>query len=232
MNKKEIIWLKALNNIRKQLEEKNCKYFLDTGTLLGAIRDHSFIPWDNDIDLAVVDCDNRHDIIRSICQYMYEAGYNVTATIDEIDIFDNTGLLDLGVKFYHLDDDYYWAVLGKVEGSGVCHSLYMSLSRSIIFKKGYSVYFVKSIISYLLNVISYITPSFVVNFLLRKSAVKSNVIKIPRSLLSDFINYIFYETEFKVPKNKEDYLSWRYGETWMKPNPHYDYTTDDKAINK
>ncbi len=231
MTKKDEIWLDALDKITNLLESANCNYFLDTGTLLGAVRDHSFIPWDNDIDLAVVDCINQQKLIYTICHEMYKLGYNVTASSDEIDIFDQTGVLDLGVKFYHKDSDYYWAVLGKVEGSEVAHSLYMSLSRNIIYKKGYSRYRLKSILSKLLRTISYITPKFVTDYCLEKSVVKSNRITIPEYLLNKTISFPFYGKEYRIPEKYEHYLTYRYGE-WERPNPKYNYLADDGAIGK
>ncbi|MCT7630174.1 LicD family protein [Aliarcobacter butzleri] len=40
--------------ICKLLEENHISYYIDHGTLLGIIRDEALIPWDKDIDLAVL----------------------------------------------------------------------------------------------------------------------------------------------------------------------------------
>ena len=46
------------------LEEKEIRYFIDHGTLLGIVRDGDIIPWDDDIDISI----HEDDIDKTVCQ--------------------------------------------------------------------------------------------------------------------------------------------------------------------
>lgn len=60
--------LNILLELKKATEENNLRFFISGGSLLGAIRHHGFIPWDDDIDV----CMPRPDYDK-LCQ-LYREG--------------------------------------------------------------------------------------------------------------------------------------------------------------
>ena len=61
----KVIMLETLRSIDKCCRENNIDYSLSWGTMIGAIRHHGFIPWDDDIDLMM----SRKDYNRFIEVY-------------------------------------------------------------------------------------------------------------------------------------------------------------------
>ena len=56
--------LEVLNDIDKACTENGIQYFAEWGTLLGAVRHHGFIPWDDDMDIAML----REDYMRFLSE--------------------------------------------------------------------------------------------------------------------------------------------------------------------
>lgn len=57
LRKVQLEQLEMLKEIKRVCELLGIKYFLDSGTLLGAIRHEGFIPWDDDLDIAMLRSD-------------------------------------------------------------------------------------------------------------------------------------------------------------------------------
>ncbi len=54
LNETQRYILQVLREVLKVLDELNIPYYMQGGTMLGAIRHEGFIPWDDDVDLGII----------------------------------------------------------------------------------------------------------------------------------------------------------------------------------
>lgn len=230
LSDKERRWLDALKEFRAALDEVDFPYFIDTGTLLGAIRENRFIPWDNDVDFGTIRNQNTHQKLAAASRKLHDAGYSYVRT-DQGTYFVKEPDIEFGIMFYEREGDSYVGEFRRMSFpygalSNIIYLWKAVMSGFIVDYNGHT--FGKKIRHLLLK----ITGSRVFRPEQQFSKAFSLEIKriaIPASFFDNLISVELYGTGYPAPNPPEDYLSWRYGE-WRTPVSNYNYFEEDRSI--
>jgi len=76
----------------KLLNNQEVQYWIDSGTLLGSVRHGGMIPWDDDIDIAVLDTSENKKKIKSIKKDLEKYNLGIVKTYYGFKIYDMDGL--------------------------------------------------------------------------------------------------------------------------------------------
>ena len=89
-----------LLDIKTVCDENNIDYILIDGTLLGAVRHHGFIPWDDDIDLGML----RSEYLRFADAFRKKFGdkYIIGEPLDKDYVFKAVKIFKPGTKFVEI----------------------------------------------------------------------------------------------------------------------------------
>lgn len=225
---KEQRWLRALSDVVGALTNTGIEFFLDSGTLLGAVRDGAFIPWDNDIDLGTVNChcdDNR--LIAALQNLCSDNRFTANICINGACLMSESGV-EINIKFYELHDDCAYAD----------YSYWKHESRVKVFLHNSSLnYHTATIgggfICKIKQLILMISPVLrpIIRLLISHQLAKVDLhSKVKKTHLIPLSTMSFYGNEYPSPAKKIEYLVERYGENWNRPVKNYDYTRDDLSM--
>ena len=237
INKNESILIDLLKQIKKTLDKNGVNFWLDCGTLLGAVRDGRFIEWETDIDLGSFEKDVSEDLKNMLFVELRGKGFNVGVYGNHMNIGKNNVCADL--KFYVLNDDF--AIEPKFTPKNSLGFLLNYFCKALLAPENIEVnkkrsFFIRLIMKVLIS-ISQILPE-----LLRKRIAKtlctlyvkfgSNDITemVPAKYFSKFVRFEFYNVEFNVPEQKGKYLLYRYGKDWMTPRKDWITEKDDGSV--
>lgn len=74
-NKIMVVLRNMLRDTNNILKLHNIQYWIDGGTLLGAVRHHDIIPWDDDADICILEDDEKRFL--ALKPIFYSAGYDI-----------------------------------------------------------------------------------------------------------------------------------------------------------
>lgn len=256
----QLLQLKMLKKLDRICSEFNLEYFIIAGTLLGAKRHNGFIPWDSDIDIAML----REDYDRLISNHK---AFNEIGSIDAPEInpscFSGFAKLKLkdtlfvekgnhqdisGIYIDIFPLDFYNSNQNRYVNS-IFHRCYKVLIRLRALKNGkyFSSSLPKSILIWILLFPFFFLPMKLVNKMIFKlrskgSTQHKNYVNnfnskygLNRQLMSIEIyrpsSKIFFEGhEFDAPNKSDEWLRKIYGENWNFISPEYSINKTEKLL--
>lgn len=240
-DKEHEILLQLLKDAKKILNKNDIIFWLDCGTLLGAIRNNGFIPWDNDVDIGCWKSKNDYFVKQKLRLEFQSLNYDVYATDHWMHIYLK-GLPGVG-----LDINFYTIENGMAVTAGspiyktmdnnmakLANHLIRSLYNKRIYAKRYQTIF--KLCYCFTNAFFTLAPSNskerFLNFLIhiRKVTSGHKAEVVQKCYFENLIQISVFDGCYKVPKDSEDYLEMRYGSDWKVPKKQWDTFTQDGTV--
>jgi hypothetical protein len=216
-----------LKEVKDILDKNGVEFWLDSGTLLGAVRDGKIIEWDNDIDLGT--WYNNLTRIISICPEFKKRGFSVRLSRKWGTMTTWRGKHNaITISLYNEGSDCAW-MIWKVKYNSLralAKALYRSVDMSNIRVYAKDTLTNKYFLSLLPSTLKQLITDIAWSQLNRLGY--NFLMVIPKHFFEKLGRLEFYGMEFNVPSDVEDYLAYRYG-NWRVPVRNWAYYRDDGA---
>lgn len=213
--------------VKAILDENKISWFLDMGTLLGAMREGDFIAWDNDIDIGVLSSQDLHGKLLQACERLEFEGFDVAYCDGSVSIIKKNEV-EINIAIYRKSDNsYVYSYLQPSQFASVRHGV------KILLQDEYYIHFKskrKNWLRMLVVKYKYIAAVIQWAFNLISKPLQYTYINVKVDYLENLRGLTFRGIELNVPELAEEYLSHRYGKDWMTPKQQWIYYKDDKSI--
>ncbi len=237
MTKEEHL-IDLLRQIKEVLDGHNVEFWLECGTLLGAVREGKFLRWEHDLDFGAWSEKVSKETKASLAASLIDRGLKVWIAENHINIKAKEEIF-ADINFYHIEGDtavmpalypknLFWRfiVFWQITLLAPYHSNAENAKSSINYFAAKSTINLARIMPSSLRK----TLARMISAIYKKAGSKDTSWIVPKSYLSELSTIKFYEMEFKVPARKEDYLAYRYGEDWRVPKEDYVGLSEDKSF--
>lgn len=242
---KKLVYL--LWQIKETLDEEMIEFWLECGTLLGAVRDGKFIPWEHDLDFGVFREKFPYSLQILIKEKLHGRGFKVVIYKNHMNIsISKSEGIWADINYYDIINEN--AIVPHRKPINLIGKL-LSIFYDSLLTSYYRINSYKhenSFIKYLLGIIIrmfFISISHILPNLLRqhlaeyiysvyeKIGSKDVYWVVPIHYLTNLSTIKFYGKEFKIPFNVDDYLVYRYGRNWRIPKKDWVTERDDGAVS-
>ena len=249
MNEKEKYIIFTLRAVKEELDKEGAVFWLDSGGLLGAVRDGKLIPWDHDIEIGVWE-EKLPKVLRAVDR-IKKRGFVIDYLLCEggersiIVSKDEKRKIPLVIEIHRRNGD-------KSESGMLIRENPSHGRANEIFRRGlkhfYSVlssphtmgskppFIPNSIHLLIYRLLWFIGDSRVK--LLRK--IMDKYLKFmgfrwvfnvsPSHYFENFESVRFYGMELRAPSPVEEYLEYRYGKDWKIPKKDWSSMRDDGGL--
>ena len=241
----EKLIMENLRELKSVFDEFGIKFWLDWGTLLGAVRDGKVLAWDSDADIGLMTDD--YEKIVSTFPELKKRGF----LIDEMPIptsetilrkfcFTRFGsLLDTWPYYYEKDEDAMvsfvpCAASGNLISRKLTRGLWI-LYRLLLSCEMDTDSSPRLVLKWFIKRFLFLMPAKLKNYLTKK--VEKILIKkekgahirriiVPKHYFEKLENIDFYGMTFNVPSQVKEYVKYKYGENWEIPDKGWDWKND------